>query len=128
MFAVVRMLGIAVGNDHLCEGQAVEDAALAAVVIVRDVVQYDAFSIVEADVKFPILPFYDSTINFEGDAFWLRDVDRLEVVAKAPFGFNRCGMVVVRWSVIDHPSNRRNINMHNLLQITIIYRREVQRE
>ena len=52
MFALVRVFGVAVWDDHFGEGEAVEDGADFAFsfVEVGDVVQDDAFAVVEPNV------------------------------------------------------------------------------
>lgn len=77
MLSLVRMFWVAVGYHHLRKGQSIEDASLVALVIVGDVVQDNAFSIVKPNMNLPILPFNDSSVDCEGYAFGLGDVEWL---------------------------------------------------
>src|SRR5262245_56438929 len=50
MFTLMRMLWIAVRNNHFSEGNAPEDGTFDTFVVECDVGEHDAFAVVEADV------------------------------------------------------------------------------
>ena len=119
VFAVMRVFGIAVGDDHFCEGESVEDAAFGAFVVVGDVVEDDAFAVVETDVDFPFLPVDNTAVDFEGDAIWLGYVNGFEIFSVSTFGLDSYRVVVLRGCFVNRPSNRRYIDMYNLLSVGV---------
>ncbi|KAJ8576107.1 hypothetical protein ON010_g3104 [Phytophthora cinnamomi] len=78
---LVGGLRFAVGHHHLGDGGAVEDRALGAAVVERDVVQREALSSVEADADLPVLPVEHVVLDREARAFGLRDPQWLHVRA-----------------------------------------------
>ena len=74
---VVVERGVAVGNDHLREGQPVGDVADIAVVVIGDLVDDRALAVVEAQSHRPVLPAQLGALDREGDALGLGDVQRL---------------------------------------------------
>ena len=127
VFAVVRMFRVAVRDDHLSKGEAVEDTPFGAVIVVGDVVEHDAFAVVEADVDLPILPFDDAVLDGERDAFGLGDVDGFEVFAVAARGLDRGGMIVVGGGFVDGSANWWNVDVGNRLSVTVEDGDEVER-
>ena len=119
MFTLVRVLGVAIGNYHFSKRQSIEDASFTALVIIRDIVQDDAFAIIESDMNFPIFPLDNSAINFKIDAFRLCDVNRFDILPISTFCFNRCWVIIIWWCLVDRSSYRRNIDMDDLLRVTI---------
>lgn len=65
VFTVMGVFGVTVGDYHFGEGEAVEDASFGAFVVVGDVVEDDTFTVVEADVDFPVLPVDDAAVDFK---------------------------------------------------------------
>ena len=119
MFAVMWVFRVAVGDNHFGEGEAVEDAPFGALIIVSDVVEDDAFAVVEADVDLPILPFDEPVLDGERDAFRLSDVDWFEVLAVAARGLDCCRMVVVWGSFVDWSANWWNVDVGDFLCVTV---------
>lgn len=79
VLALMRVLGVAIWNHHLGQGQPVEDVANVALVVVRDVVEHNAFAVVEANVDIPILPTDRSSVDVERDTLWLSNMNWLQV-------------------------------------------------
>lgn len=79
---VVRLLGAAVGNDHLDDGDTVEQGALAVFVHVvgADVGDDNTLAIVEADVHLVVGPEELVAADLEGHTLGLGDVDGLQAV------------------------------------------------
>ena len=127
VFAVVWVFRVTVGDDHLGEGEAVEDAPFGALIVVGNVIEDDAFPVVEADVNLPILPFDDAVLDGEGDTFGLGDVDGLEVFAVAARGFNCSGVIVVGGGFVDGSANWGDVDVSNFLGVAVEYGDEVQR-
>src|SRR5262249_25901483 len=73
---------VAVGYNHLGQGDAIEDGTLAAVVLVTKVVEHEAFAGVETDDEAPLLPFHAVAIDFEAGPLRLVDLKRLDVIAR----------------------------------------------
>lgn len=121
----VRMKGL-LGNNHLDEGQSVEDGAQSSLVIVSNVTKNNTFTIVEADMEFPVLPFDDATIQFEGRAFWLRDLKRLQVTPETALRLDRSRMVINWLFSAQWASFGRNINVNDFTLIRIIDWTKVQ--
>ena len=124
---MVRVLGIAIGDDHFGEGETVEDASIDAFVVVGDVVKDDALAVIEADVDFPILPFDEAVLDGEGDTFRLGDIDRFEVFAVSTFGFDGCWVVIVGSGLIDGPAYWRDVDVYDFLLVAVIDGGKVER-
>jgi hypothetical protein len=109
VFAVVRVVGVAVWHDHLGERDAPEHLFVMsdmvsyrlmwthrgltyrphiATIVERNVRQDDPFPVVESDMEVPALPVDSTAIQLEGYAFRLGDVDRLEVISQANFSLD----------------------------------------
>lgn len=80
VFLVVRLLGTAVGNNHLDDTDAVEESSLAVFIhVVGTYVGNDnTLAVVEADVHLVVGPGQLVATNLEGDALRLSDIDGLE--------------------------------------------------
>ena len=79
------MLRIAVWDNHFGKRKSVEDWAdfVLGLIEVADVVEDDPFSVVEANMDRPILPFNCPTFHGEANTFWLGDVDGLQISSEA---------------------------------------------
>lgn len=51
MFTSMRKLGTTVWNDHFCNGDTPEEWTYVPMVVEGDVIQYDAFPIIETNVE-----------------------------------------------------------------------------
>lgn len=76
----------------------------------------------------PVLPGYYPTIDVEGDAFGLGDVEGFEVGAEATFFFDCGWVIVVWWSSVDWSSDWWDIDVDDLLQVAVVDGSEVQGE
>ena len=77
--AVVHRAGVAVGDEHLAQARAVDDAAA----VVADPVQHQALAGGEADPQVPLLPGQVVAVDAEARALVLGDVQWLDVRARA---------------------------------------------
>lgn len=128
MLSLVGMIGVSVRNDHLSKGESVKHGADIAPIIKRDVVEDNAFFVVEAHVDVPFLPVDDPTVNFERYSLGLSDMNGFNIIPVAAL-FLYCLCVIVAWgSFVNHPPDRRNIDMDNLLLFGVIDGTEVQWE
>lgn len=128
VLSLMRMLWIAVRNHHLCQGQSVKDRSLSPLVVVRDVIENDALLVVESDMNFELLPLNDSALNLKRDAFWLSDVDRLDVGSISTLSLNGCSMVIVWLCFAERSANFWNIDMDDFLLVGIEDRAKVEWE
>lgn len=126
MLPLMRMLRISVRDDHLGERDPVKDWSFVAFVVVSNVVKYDAFSVVEANMHLPVLPLDDSTVNLEGHTLRLRYVDWLYVLPIAALSFDCSRVVIARRSFVHGPPNWRDIDVDDFLCIGIENRSEVE--
>ncbi|MNI44590.1 hypothetical protein D3C73_989710 [compost metagenome] len=85
-FPVMIELVIRIGNAHVGDTGAIEDRAHDVAVLVAQLVQYQAFARCEADAELPVLPTHVPVIDGEAHALGLRDVQRLEPVARLAQG------------------------------------------
>jgi len=129
MFTLVWVLRVAVRHDHLAEGKAVEDGPVLSFdfIEILDVVQDDAFTVVEAYVNVPVLPVDDTVVDLEAYAFGLRDVYGLEVGPEASFCFNGCWVVVVWWCLVNRSPDFWYVDVDDLLFVGVKYRAEIER-
>ncbi len=80
--APVVVLGrVAVGHDHLSQGNPVCHRAGPVAVAVPDRVQGHAFAVVEPDPQRPVLPLQQVAVERERNSFWLGEVQRFERLA-----------------------------------------------
>lgn len=119
MFPLVGMFWVSVGDDHFSQREAPECGALVALVVESDVRQYYALTVIEADVKLPVLPAQCPALHREGYTFWLCDIDGLEVCTEATLCFDCGGMIVVRCGFVEGSSNRGNIDVDDLLCVGV---------
>ena len=122
---MMRMLGVTVGYDHFCQGKPVEDWSFVAFVVVGDVVQDDAFAVVEADVDFPILPVDDPAVHSEGYAFRLGDVDWFQIFSIASVGFDGGGVVIEGGRLVQGSADWWDVDVDDILGVGVEYRGEV---
>src|SRR5579862_6770164 len=85
MFSVMRVLRIAIRDNHLSQTKPIEYWTNISLVVVSNIVQYDSLSVIEPNMEAPVLPSNGSTIDFERDAFWLRYIDGLNIRPVATF-------------------------------------------
>lgn len=85
MLALMRMLRIPIRHDHLRQAQPVENRSMPGLdaVIDGDIIENNAFAVVEADVQVPILPVEFTATERKRNALWLRDIEGLDVGAEA---------------------------------------------
>ena len=80
-FAMVWRPGVAVGDRHLSESEAIEDGAS----VIADISKNGSFTVIESQSELPLLPIDDLGIRVsdgETDTLGLRDVKRLEVLTE----------------------------------------------
>lgn len=127
VFPLVRVFRVSIWNNHLRERQTVEHRSNGSLVVESDVVQHNAFTVVEANMDIPVLPIDNPVVDFERNALWLCDVDGFQVLPVTTLLFDGLRMVAVRGCLAERSSDRRDINMDNLLCLGIIDRTEVKR-
>src|SRR3546814_18509225 len=66
-------------DHHLGDGRAMDDRALFAFVLLRDLMDGEAFTAVETDGEIPVLPAHLAAISVEAHALRLGDVDWLNM-------------------------------------------------
>ena len=128
MFPLMRVLRVSVWDNHLRERQPIKGGSLVAFVIVRDVVEHNAFTVVEAHVDAPILPVNNTTIDLERHAFRLSDVDWLDIFPVPSLGLDRRRIIIARRSFVHGSSYRRDIDVIDLLCLGVVDWDEVERE
>ena len=128
MLSLMGELGVSVGDHHLGKGQAVEDVAWCALLNVLDVVEHDTFTVIEADVEPPVLPLNLPTLELEGHALGLGDVDGLQVGSESS-RLRNTGRVVVDGvaKIGERPADLGDIDGDNLLLVGIEHGAEVER-
>lgn len=94
---VVGRAGVAVGDDHLDDADAIEEGALPLLVLVKDpdVGEDDALAVVEADVHLVAGPRQLVAAHAERDALGLGDIDRLQPVVAVAGREELWGVVVL---------------------------------
>ncbi|MNC27320.1 hypothetical protein D3C75_754890 [compost metagenome] len=85
-FPVMIELVIRIGNAHVGDTGAIEDRAHDVAVLVAQLVQNQTLTRREADAELPVLPVHFPVIDGEAHALGLRDVQRLEPVARLAQG------------------------------------------
>lgn len=85
VLAVVRSVGIGVGNNHLREGNTVEERTLLGTVLVADVVENKTLTVVHGDAQVPLLPVNFIALHSERDTLRLLDDDGLDILAVVVF-------------------------------------------
>lgn len=128
VLALMRVLRISVGDDHLCERETVEHGADISIVIEGNVVQDDTLTVVETNVDVPLLPVDSTSVDTERNTLWLSDVNGLNIRPVTTIFLNRRGVVVVGRRLADGPPDRRDIDVNDLLRFRIEDRAEVQRK
>ena len=128
VFALMRVFWVAVGDDHLGEGEAVEDGAdfVLGLVEVGNVVEHDAFAVIEANVYGPILPLDDTVLHRKGHTLGLRDVDGFEVSSEAVGFVNRVDRVVVGWGFAEGPAHFGHVDVDDFLKVGVVDWAKVQ--
>lgn len=127
MLPVMGILRVPVRDDHLRQRQTVENASFIALVVVRDIIQNNAFPIVEANMNFPVLPFNNPAINSKRDTLGLSNVDWFQIFPVTTFRFNCCGMIIIGRRLADRSPNGGNIDVNNFLRICIKDGGKIQR-
>jgi hypothetical protein len=127
MLALMGMLRISIGYDHLSKRHSVEDRSHVASVVETDVAQDDTLTIVESDMNGPILPLDGTSINIERNTLRLRDLDWLDVGPEADLLFDMFTMEVARRRLVKLSSHFRDVDVDDLLCVCIENRAEVQR-
>lgn len=127
VLAVVGGLGVTVWDDHFGERKSVEDGADGALVVEGDVVEHDAFSVVEADVELPVLPLNLPAGKLERNTFGLGDVDGLQIGAVTTTGLHRSRMIVHRRGLAEWAADLGDIDGNDLTLVGIVDRAEVKR-
>jgi hypothetical protein len=128
VFAVMRMLGVTVWYNHFRQRETVEDWSNISFVIESDVIEHNAFTVVEANVDTPVLPLDGASIHFERHTIRLSDMDWLNVCPVAPILLD-CRWVVVVWRrPTDGPSYLWDIDVDDLFSLRIVDRTKVQRK
>lgn len=89
------MLRVAVWNYHFNQGETIEDGTLVSLIVECDVIEHNAFLVVEANMNFPVLPLNDTSIDLEAHTFWLSNIDWLDILPIASFRLHSCDVVVV---------------------------------
>ena len=130
MLALVRVFWVAIRDDHFGQRKSVKDWSNHTFGLVKeaDVVENDALAVVEANMNGPVLPFNCSTLHGEADAFWLGDVDRLEVSPESTTLFYGFDVVVVWRCPAERSSDLGNIDMNDFLLVGVVDGTEVQGE
>lgn len=126
VFALVRVIGVTVWDDHLGEGETVEAVTHGALVVELDVGEDDTLTVVEADVGGPVLPLDGAAIHLEGHALGLGDLDWLEVVAEATLGLDGFGMVVDWWGLVQRATNWWDVDVDDGLGVGAVDGAEVE--
>lgn len=119
MLSLMGVLRVAIGNHHLGQRHSPEDWSFRALVIKRDVVKHNAFTIVEANMDLPIDPLHNVSIDLERNTFGLCNVDGLEVGPETTFCLDSSGVVVVWGCLVDGPPYFWNIDVNNLMSICV---------
>lgn len=127
---VVRLLGAAVGDNHLNNGDTVEQSALAVLVHVvgANIRDDNTFTVVEANVHLVVGPRQLVATDLEGDTLGLSDVNGLEALVVVLIA-NKVGKEVV---LLQRGSSalavdEANVNTQNLLLLGIGNNAEIQR-
>ena len=82
VLAEVLLGRVAVRHDHFADRRAIEDGALAAGVVVADVVEHQPFAGSETDAELPLLPGDLVTGDSEAGPLGLYDLQRTETIAE----------------------------------------------
>ncbi|KAI6767610.1 hypothetical protein HG530_005619 [Fusarium avenaceum] len=127
MLALMGMLRCTIWNDHLREGQAVENRSLDTLVCKGDVVQHDSLLVVEANVKLEVLPRQDAAVHSERDTFWLGDVDRLDILPVATILIDVARGVVNSLLLAQWSTHTRDVNVDDGLLGCVVDGAEVKR-
>jgi hypothetical protein len=127
VLALMGMLRRAIWNDHLREGQSVEDRSLNTLVCESNVVQNDTLLVVEANVELEVLPRQDTTVHGEGDTLRLRNVDRLDILPVATIFIDVTRGVVNSLLLAQWPTHARDVNVDDGLLGRVVDGAEVKR-
>lgn len=114
-------------HNHLSKGQAVEDRPVCASLIITDVVQDNALTVVETNVELPVLPLQLPSEQLERDTLWLGDIDGLEVCPVTAALLNTSRGIVNRLDLAKGPTNLRDIDSDDGFFVGIIDGTEVER-
>lgn len=87
-------------HHHFRNRHSVEDWSNIPFIVEGNVIKNKTLSIVEANVKLPVLPLKLAPRYLEGYTFGLSDVDRLEVIPVASLVLNS-EMMIVQWGRLD---------------------------
>lgn len=119
MLSLMRVLRVAIWHHHLGQRHSPENWPFRALVIECDVVENNAFAVVETNVNLPVDPLHDVSIDLERNAFRLCDIDGLEICAETAFCFDSSGVVVVWGGLVDGSPYWWNINVNDLMSICV---------
>lgn len=114
-------------HDHLHQGHAIEDGANIPSVIVSDVTQNNAFSVIESNMKFPILPFNLSAFQLERRTLGLGNFQRLQVCTITTLGIDIGWIIVYSGLSPQRASRLGDVNVDNLVLVTVVDGAKVQR-
>ncbi|KAH3677830.1 hypothetical protein OGATHE_000484 [Ogataea polymorpha] len=128
VFSLVRKLWRAVRNNHLGQGDSVEDRSHIAVVVVRHVRQNNTFSVVETDVEFEVGPFHDIARHLERNSLWLGHIDRRRLWSHSTNLLDHVFRIEVGMFVLGHfSSSVWDVDENHLLLLRVDDRTEVER-
>lgn len=125
----MRVFRIAVRDHHFGQRESVEDRPgfVLVLVEVRDVVEHNAFTVVEAHVHREVLPLNDAACDFEADALGLCNVNGFEVGTVAALFLDRLDRVVVGRSLADRSSDLGHVNVDDFSLVRVVDGAEIQR-
>lgn len=124
----MRVLRVSVWDNHLSKRKSVEDWSHNTLVGICDVVENNSLLVVETNMNLPVLPINSPSLDLERDAFWLGNVNWLDICPVAALGFNAGGVVIIWFLCADRTTDFWNIDVHNLLCIRIEDRAEIEGE
>lgn len=127
MLPLMRMFRVAIRHNHFGQREPPECVPFSTLIVERNVGKNKSFAVVEANVQFPVLPAYVPAIHCKRDSFWLSNVDWLQILPEPTLFFNGRRMVVVRWRLVNHSSDRGNIDVNNFLCIRVVDRAKIER-
>jgi hypothetical protein len=126
VLSMMGMFRVAVGYYHLCQRETIEHRSHRTLVIVGDVVEDDALSVIESDMEIPVLPADMSTIDLERDTVRLGDIQGGQIFSEPSLSLNGCSVVVARRGRVDRTSDSRDVDVDDLSCVAVVYGAEVQ--
>lgn len=120
MLSLMGMFRVAIWYHHLSERQPMENRSKVAMVVKLNVVENNALSIIEANVKLEVLPIHYVSIQLKVNTLWLGDGDRLDWVPESSSRLDIFWIEIGMGDVLlDWSTDRRNINVDNAFLIGI---------